>query len=111
MGLPPSNWDKSIESEKADPKKGQSCPSCGTEFPDDVKFCTDCGTPSVTVGMRRFHRLLGFSIQRECLVLRCEHVLCSLIPVQVFPRSHDRQMSQPLSSTFVLSFSETIIDG
>ena len=25
----------------------QSCPSCDTEFPDDVKleFCTDCGTP------------------------------------------------------------------
>ena len=45
MGLPPSNWDKSIESDKADSKKGQSCPSCDIELPDDLKFCTDCGTP------------------------------------------------------------------
>ncbi|MBH26443.1 MAG: hypothetical protein CL786_00020 [Chloroflexi bacterium] len=45
MSLPPSNRDKSKESEKADPKKGQSCPSCGTEFPDDVEFCTDCRLP------------------------------------------------------------------
>ena len=48
MGLPPSNWDKSKESEKADSKKGQSCPSCDIELPDDLKFCTDCGTPLET---------------------------------------------------------------
>ena len=45
MGLPPSKWDKSKESDKADSKKGQSCPSCGTEIPDNLKFCTDCGVP------------------------------------------------------------------
>ena len=45
MGLPPSNWDKSKESEKADSKKGQSCPSCETENPGLAKFCTNCGTP------------------------------------------------------------------
>ena len=26
----------------------QSCPSCGTESRDDLKFCTDCGTPLET---------------------------------------------------------------
>tara|TARA_B100000029_G_scaffold420724_1_gene426701 strand:- start:718 stop:1011 length:294 start_codon:yes stop_codon:yes gene_type:complete len=26
----------------------QSCPSCDIELPDDLKFCTDCGTPLET---------------------------------------------------------------
>ena len=68
MGLPPSKWDKSKESDKADSKKGQSCPSCGTEIPDNLKFCTDCGTP-LPKKKSPAAVIVPFSLAAFCLLL------------------------------------------
>jgi formate dehydrogenase maturation protein FdhE len=40
------------EAAKAEAEAQSRCPSCGTQNPEGVKFCQDCGSPLGAAGMR-----------------------------------------------------------
>jgi formate dehydrogenase maturation protein FdhE len=41
-----------VESAKAAAEAATRCPSCGTQNPEGVKFCQDCGSPLGAAGVR-----------------------------------------------------------